>query len=264
MGGWIKLHRQVQESWIWRDKPFSKSAAWVDLLLLASHKGEKFPCDGKIVEGKRGVVYRSILNLSERWGWDRKKTRRFLSELESDGMVCVNSTTHGTTIDIVNYDKFQELGSTDRTTDGTTTPQPMGQPLPTYKNDKNIKKDKKDIYNVCFESIWKAYPKKKEKAAAYKAYNARLKDGYSEDELLKATEAYAKECREKHTEERYIKHGKTFFGPSTPFIDYLKKEEQEGHEQEQDRLPASAVYWQYMRDGNSHKSGGSTDTGNEG
>ena len=96
----------------------------------------------------------------------------------------------------------------------------MSDKNPPEIRDRDKDRDK-NKYNVCFESVWKAYPRKKEKAAAYKAYSARLKDGYSEEELLKAAEAYAKECREKHTEERYIKHGKTFFGPSTPFIDYL-------------------------------------------
>ena len=67
----------------------------------------------------------------------------------------------------------------------------------------------------------------KEKAAAYKAYIARLNDGYSEDDLMKATQAYAEECRKLKTEEKYIKQGKTFYGVNTPFADYLKKEVQE-------------------------------------
>ncbi len=63
---------------------------------------------------------------------------------------------------------------------------------------------------------------KKEKAAAYKAYKARLSDGFSEDELETAVKRYADDCKSMHTEERYIKHAATFFGPNTPFADYLK------------------------------------------
>ena len=73
-----------------------------------------------------------------------------------------------------------------------------------------------------FEQIWKAYPRKKEKAAAYKVYKARLSDGFSEDELETAVKRYADECKKLHTEERYIKHAATFLGPNTPFVDYLK------------------------------------------
>lgn len=92
-----------------------------------------------------------------------------------------------------------------------------------YDND-NVN-DKNKNYCVRFEQIWQAYPRKKEKAAAYKAYKARLSDGFSEDELETAVKRYADECKRRHTEERYIKHAATFWGPNTPFADYLKGEE---------------------------------------
>lgn len=74
-----------------------------------------------------------------------------------------------------------------------------------------------------FEAIWTIYPRKKEKAAARKAYEARLHDGWSPDELLGAVKAYADECRKERRDEKYIKHGSTFFGSSTPFVDYVPK-----------------------------------------
>lgn len=88
-------------------------------------------------------------------------------------------------------------------------------------NDNDNVNDKKN-YCVRFEQMWQAYPRKKEKAAAYKAYKARLSDGFSEDELETAVKRYADDCKSMHTEERYIKHAATFFGPNTPFADYLK------------------------------------------
>ena len=72
-----------------------------------------------------------------------------------------------------------------------------------------------------FERVWNAYPRKKEKAKAYKCYMARLADGFSEDELETAVKRYTDECKKNHTEERYIKLGATFLGPNTPFVDYL-------------------------------------------
>lgn len=50
------------------------------------------------------------------------------------------------------------------------------------------------------------------KAKAYQCYNARLNDGFSEDELLTAASKYAEECRKRKTDERYIKLGSTFLG----------------------------------------------------
>lgn len=78
-------------------------------------------------------------------------------------------------------------------------------------------------YSIEFNKTWEAYPRKREKAAAYKAYKARLKD-FSEDQLHEAALKYAEECRRLGTEERFIKHGSTFFGPSMPFLDYLAED----------------------------------------
>ena len=61
-----------------------------------------------------------------------------------------------------------------------------------YRLSKDIVRDRDNNYSVHFESFWNAYPRKKEKAKAYKCYNARLNDGYSEEELLTAATEYAK------------------------------------------------------------------------
>lgn len=91
----------------------------------------------------------------------------------------------------------------------------------------NVNVDSKESnirgYSDDFEKVWKAYPRKKEKASAYKSYKARLKD-YTPDQLLLATQRYAEECKILDTEDRYIKHGSTFFGSSLPFTDYLAED----------------------------------------
>lgn len=75
--GWIKLHRKIQQNFLWDEKPFSKAQAWIDMLLIANHE------DGK--------VYRSQRWLAKRWGWSHTKVRRFLNKLEDEGMIKVNS-----------------------------------------------------------------------------------------------------------------------------------------------------------------------------
>lgn len=86
-------------------------------------------------------------------------------------------------------------------------------------------KSKKAIsnYSTDFEEFWSIYPRKADKAQAYKKYKARLEDGFSHEQLLEAAKNYAEQCRRDRTEEKYIKHGKTFLGESTPFLDYLPK-----------------------------------------
>lgn len=87
--------------------------------------------------------------------------------------------------------------------------------------DSDNENDIKNKYSCAFEALWAAYPRKKEKANAYKCYKARLADGFSEDELMTAVKRYADECKARGTEARYIKLGATFLGPNTPFQDYL-------------------------------------------
>lgn len=78
-----------------------------------------------------------------------------------------------------------------------------------------------------FNEFWKIYPRKNDKGQAYRKYKARIKDGYSPDELIAAATAYAAECKRKRTEQQYIKHAKTFLGDSTPFLEYLTKKQEE-------------------------------------
>lgn len=115
---------------------------------------------------------------------------------------------------------------------------------PQNRIDKN-RVDKSNNYSVHFDAFWDAYPRKKEKAKAYKCYKARLSDGYSEEELLTAAIAYAKECKERRTEDRYIKLGATFLGASTPFIDFLGREN-DANEKSEYRRPAADYYREYM------------------
>ncbi len=77
-------------------------------------------------------------------------------------------------------------------------------------------------YTPDFEKFWLAYPRKVGKGEAYKKYKARLNDGFSEAELLEAAKNYAAQCKRDRTEEKYIKHGKTFLSENTPFLDYIK------------------------------------------
>lgn len=139
------VNRSLQNHWLWQDKPFSKGQAWIDLLMMANYEEVKTLHKGEIIIYKVGEVNRSKLYLADRWGWDRKKVDRFLAVLEADKMVTVKTTTHGTTITVENYSKYNNLRSTNRATDRATTSQRMGQPVRTSKKEKKEKKEKKSV-----------------------------------------------------------------------------------------------------------------------
>lgn len=107
---------------------------------------------------------------------------------------------------------------------------PVETPAPVEpKSNKAIKG-----YTPDFEEFWLIYPRKVDKAQAYKKYKARLEDGFSHEQLCEAARNYAAQCKQDRTEDKYIKHGKTFLGESTPFLDYLPKEKPVQNEAEYD------------------------------
>lgn len=79
-------------------------------------------------------------------------------------------------------------------------------------------------YTVEFEQFWKVYPRKVDKGMAYKKYQARRKDGFSDEQLIAAAANYAAQCRKQKTEKQFIKHPKTFLSDTMPFMDFLPKQ----------------------------------------
>ena len=87
MEGWIKAHRNLQQHYLWQDKPFSKGQAWIDLILLANHKDNKFILGNEAIEVERGSFVTSEIKLMDRWGWSKSKVRDFLKLLQNDSML---------------------------------------------------------------------------------------------------------------------------------------------------------------------------------
>lgn len=69
-----------------------------------------------------------------------------------------------------------------------------------------------------FETIWKAYPKKKGKGQISKAKKTKLYN-IGEEQILRCIERYVKEIKEKGIAEQYIMYGSTFF--NSGYVDYL-------------------------------------------
>lgn len=100
---------------------------------------------------------------------------------------------------------------------------------------KELEKQNASDLEADFEEFWKAYPKPKnpDKTPGRQKYVALRKKGVSADDLLKAAQNYAQAMR--GTDPRYIKHCKTFLGPSDAWRDYLNEPAQAS-----DELPDAA------------------------
>lgn len=217
--GYIKLHRKIQECWVWdADEKYSKGQAWVDLLLLANHKEKKMAFDNKIIVIDRGQLVTSIDALSRRWHWAFNTTKRFLRLLESDGMLTRKSDNRKTLITIENYEIYQGRddeddedadrqtdrlldSQADRLLDGLTANKLTDSLTPNknvknVKNEKNEKNVKNNIYSpksreiiALYNSICKSFPKARETEKRIKTLNTRLKKYTADDFALVFTMA---------------------------------------------------------------------------
>ena len=113
------MHRCIQDHWIWQDAHRFKW--WIDLLLRANNKDAKVLIDGSLMECKRGQFITSLGKLAEEWMVSRNTVLRFLDALESDTMIVRKSTHKLTQITICNYDSYQDVRTSDDTTDGQVT-----------------------------------------------------------------------------------------------------------------------------------------------
>lgn len=142
--GWIKLHRQIQDCWLWNDdEKFDKAHAWMDLLLLCNHSEKKISVDGKPMTIPRGQFLTSKVKLADRWGWNVKTVNRFLSVLEDDRMIVQTCTHRWTTLTIVNYEVYQ--GSVERSMDMSmdkSMDNSMDRSMDINKNNKELKKER--------------------------------------------------------------------------------------------------------------------------
>ena len=117
--GWIAVYRSIREHWLYGKEPFDKFHAFIDLIFRAQFEDTKVFVKGQLAELKRGQLLVGSETLSEKWQWSRGKVKRFLNMLESEGMIKQNGTALGTVVTIENYSKYQDVRTTDGTTDST-------------------------------------------------------------------------------------------------------------------------------------------------
>ena len=188
--GWIKLWRDFFTHWVAEDKPHCSGYAWFYLVSYANYQDGVVVFRGEYINIKRGQFLTSKLKLKNEFGWGRAKLNNFLNALENDGMITYRITNRYIVITVINYEEYQSDNVQ------TTYKRPTGdQQATTTKKEKKEEKEKNNnIYVKNIFSYWqKKLNHKKSKLTKERATKilARLKEGYTEDDLKKAIDGCA-------------------------------------------------------------------------
>jgi hypothetical protein len=132
MTGWIKLHRQILE-WEWYSDN-NCFRVFLHLLLKANHKEKRF----KGIELKVGSIVTSRDLLARETGLSSQQIRTALNKLISTNEITSVTSSQGTILQIVSYEKYQIA------TNEITNEQPTSNQQST--TNKNVKKEKNEIY----------------------------------------------------------------------------------------------------------------------
>lgn len=143
--GWIKLHRQILE-WEWYSDN-NCFRLFLHLLLKANHKEKRF----KGLELKTGSIITSRDLLARETGLSSQQIRTALSKLISTNEITSVTSSQGTIIQIVRYEKYQVA------TNEITNEQPTNNQQVT--TNKNVNKEKKfipptfnDVLEYCMQN----------------------------------------------------------------------------------------------------------------
>jgi len=106
MSGWIKIHRDINQHWIWQDNNYLKW--WLDILLEVNHTEADVLIKGTVLKCGRGEKLYSLDTWANRWNTNKSKVNRFLKMLEKQNMISLKSETHTTRLKVCKYDDYQD------------------------------------------------------------------------------------------------------------------------------------------------------------
>ncbi|HOF58827.1 MAG TPA: hypothetical protein PLT19_10905 [Syntrophorhabdaceae bacterium] len=119
--GFIKLPRQIIEDTHYFSEPFTRTQAWVDLIILANYQDTTALVRGVKIVVKRGQVCRSITELAKRWKWSRNRVMRFTEGLVDAERLHVQKLPIVNVYTIRDYEEYQGNGATNEATNRSTS-----------------------------------------------------------------------------------------------------------------------------------------------
>ena len=210
MDGFILYHRSSIKHPL-RSKPAVWSY-WIHCLESAAWVDHKVWWNNQEYLLERGSFISSSARDQIQLGLSRQELRTAQKHLERCEMITIEPTNSGTLIRVCNYSVYQnpngkanQQANPQSTNNQPTSNQQLTNNQPQHKERNKIKERKKGKkittaepkYSDAFESFWKAYPKKENKAEAWELYQDILTSEWYEPEkkLLEFATQYAKEFK---------------------------------------------------------------------
>lgn len=173
MTGWIKISRDIQNHWIWKDP--IKLKWWIDILITVNHADTKVNLGFELYECKRGQSIMSLKNWAERWCVSKDSTRNFFTLLEKDGMIIHENLSKSTRITVCNYDTYQNNLHDEQTQSKRKANDEQTQ-SGTNKKEKNVKETKENNTHFTFDEFWQMYAKSRDKKLCQDKYEKISED----------------------------------------------------------------------------------------
>ncbi len=155
--GWIKLHRKIRNSNMYKTLKASQRDVMIQCLLLANHKKNQWIWEGKSFKCNPGQFITSLKSLKKLCAVDvtERKIRTALNNLAKWEFLTIKTTKTGSLITICNwtvYQGYDEKNDIENSKDLSKTEHNHDKDLTTNKKDKNIKNYKKNYKSIYYEN----------------------------------------------------------------------------------------------------------------
>jgi hypothetical protein len=179
-------------------KPYSDLEAWLWLLFKATWKPYRVAAKNGQTRGvvalERGQLTYARSYMAEAWGWTEKRVRTFLHRLETEGQIELQAGRLQTVISVCNYDDYQTpTGESGRQTGRQDGRQRAGNGPEEEQINKGRKERSRSLAAEPegFEEWYSAYPRKKARQDALRAFRKAVPSQISAKALTERTKRYA-------------------------------------------------------------------------
>lgn len=156
--GYIKLHRCIEESFLYPQKrEFTEFEAWLDILMNVNFADAKVKIGNDVYTCLRGQSLLSLDSWGNRWFWHKSKVRRFFEVLKKESMITTESLQKTTRLTVCKYEHYQDSRNASET--HLKRVRNESETHLTPREEEEEEKEGKRI-NIAFSVFWDMYDKK--------------------------------------------------------------------------------------------------------